>query len=1323
MLYNNDKKRMPPYLAEIPYGFKNLWKIEASVIDELNNAIAEENITFVSLNGSSVTVAQLKALYDWNRDAASLEVSNGNGLFITLTGYDKETALFTYDQLISQNVEVNGVVSITGDMVDNTNPSAPVVNHDTTKLDASVYNGVVPGLVNSVDTLNNTVDTLKNTVNTLNTSAVTSVTLNNGTPVYPVNGNIDLEIEGMTPEQIQTALDAKIDKSIASNLDSNVSVSVSNAGVLNHSQTKVNTDTGASETTNNTYDLKSILGINTLNDLDYQYAYLVNDSLVSGYDSPVTIQRTNLYRYNADGSTYTPTETTGVRTVIAVTPDYSAINTVRKQMIAAIGVVTASTSTAVTVAFTAYNRFTVYNRFNGYRVGTLVYDPTTFGLYEVIQTISKPATELAIIPITNTSYYKPSIDRSVMSPMSFFANLDNTYNPGTFYTVDDARLAMMKGSSQTYAGYADYVEFSGNTIPANINTDGDWNANISVWVTDGIIFTSLSSLLTYLSGFSSPTRYKTSNLGIVYTQYHNGGISITPKFGISTISNGLSGVYIPVDSDAVTGNLAVFDNGGIVTDSGVAPSAFATAAQGAKADSAVQSVAIASGSANGKIKLTVNGNATEASVTGLGTAAYTASTEYATAAQGTKADNAVQTVSLASGTNSGTVKLTVNGVATDNIAVKGLGTAAFTSSSAYATSTQGAKADSALQSSDVVDSLSSTSTTTPLSANQGRILQQQIQSISASGKPIGGFATYADRYTNTSQFASDLLPINVGDYIYIAVDENHTDQPAQYAVASVTGGGDITYSFLKIVPDSARDFTLNPITSTELANNAVTNGSITDGAVTTGKIANGAVTTEKLSSALQTTLANMENSIISPIAENGTGNVVTGVTTDVNNVLQVTAGYAYDTLTTSGSGNAVASVSANNNTLTQIMTTLIQSVAKGGSGNALTGVSTDASGNVTLSSDTFLQQVTTSGTGNVVTGISASGGTVTATMGTMIASLPDASTNQKGIVQLNNTLTSTSTTQALTAAQGKALNDSITTKDALVVHLANTETITGTKTFAAHPVVPSKTTLPASPSATQYATEAQAATNYAKVAGAVTNNLVGFGADGTLIDTGIAYGSVNNITISGTTPTTINGMLIGNGSVVTAAVAGTDYQTPLVAGTDYATPSSIPSAYTSTPEMDGTGSAGTGTAYARGNHVHPTDTSRQAAITVSGLLKGTGSAVVAAVAGTDYAPAYSPFVTLSANTTLNSNHFGTYCMVTGTSTITLPTASSSTLGVEIEIHNVGTGVVTVTGALLVGGSSYSSKSITLETDEAITVKCIASSGNGAWAVIGSFTEV
>ena len=57
--------------------------------------------------------------------------------------------------------------------------------------------------------------------------------------------------------------------------------------------------------------------------------------------------------------------------------------------------------------------------------------------------------------------------------------------------------------------------------------------------------------------------------------------------------------------------------------------------------------------------------------------------DFATAEQGAKADTAVQSVSLASGTNNGTLKLTVDDTSTDNIAVTGLGSAAYTNSDAY----------------------------------------------------------------------------------------------------------------------------------------------------------------------------------------------------------------------------------------------------------------------------------------------------------------------------------------------------------------------------------------------------------------------------------------------------------------------------------------------------------------------------------------------------------------------------------------------------------------------------------------------------------------
>ena len=141
---------------------------------------------------------------------------------------------------------------------------------------------------------------------------------------------------------------------------------------------------------------------------------------------------------------------------------------------------------------------------------------------------------------------------------------------------------------------------------------------------------------------------------------------------------------------------------------------------------AVNSVSLGAGEEDGTVVLTVDDEAQEAvKVPGfdavksdataakaqtdkLGSAAFTPVSDYATAAQGAKADKAVKSVAVAGGTNDGTVKLTVatfdgkvtgvDGV-TDNIAVTGwdkLKSAAFTESDAYATAAQGAKADAAM---------------------------------------------------------------------------------------------------------------------------------------------------------------------------------------------------------------------------------------------------------------------------------------------------------------------------------------------------------------------------------------------------------------------------------------------------------------------------------------------------------------------------------------------------------------------------------------------------------------------------------------------------
>ena len=89
---------------------------------------------------------------------------------------------------------------------------------------------------------------------------------------------------------------------------------------------------------------------------------------------------------------------------------------------------------------------------------------------------------------------------------------------------------------------------------------------------------------------------------------------------------------------------------------------------------------------------------------------------------------------------------------------------------------------------------------------------------------------------------------------------------------------------------------------------------------------------------------------------------------------------------------------------------------------------------------------------------------------------------------------------------------------------------------------------------------------------------------------------------------------------------------------------SVPSPADATPLMDNaTAAVGTSTDYAREDHVHPSDTSRQAKITASGILKGDGNGnISAATAGTDY---QSPItteevteITIDTTVTASSNN-------------------------------------------------------------------------------------
>lgn len=107
-------------------------------------------------------------------------------------------------------------------------------------------------------------------------------------------------------------------------------------------------------------------------------------------------------------------------------------------------------------------------------------------------------------------------------------------------------------------------------------------------------------------------------------------------------------------TSATSGNFAGLDSNGNLTDSGSKASDFATAAQGLLADSAIQSVALAGGTNNGTVKITIDGTATDnIAITGLGSAAYTASNAY---------DAAGAAAAVVGTTNDTSTDLTIYGV-------------------------------------------------------------------------------------------------------------------------------------------------------------------------------------------------------------------------------------------------------------------------------------------------------------------------------------------------------------------------------------------------------------------------------------------------------------------------------------------------------------------------------------------------------------------------------------------------------------------------------------------------------------------------------------
>lgn len=202
---------------------------------------------------------------------------------------------------------------------------------------------------------------------------------------------------------------------------------------------------------------------------------------------------------------------------------------------------------------------------------------------------------------------------------------------------------------------------------------------------------------------------------------------------------------------------------------------------------------------------------------------------------------------------------------------------------------------------------------------------------------------------------------------------------------------------------------------------------------------------------------------------------------------------------------------------------------------------------------------------------------------------------------------------------------------------------------------------------------------------------------------------------------------ISAGGTVDSVVAGTDIH---VDDTDPANPvvsftGTIPSASSSTPAMDSTGAAGTSSSYARGDHVHPSDTSRMlATATLHGIatanandgdvalnnhkLTGLATPTNGGDAVTkDYVDA--AILGLSPQQSVNFATAGALATYTGSGTGTLTASANGTLsvdggspaaGMRVLVKNqtstlaVDNGIYTVTSA----GSAGSKWVLTRATD-------------------------
>lgn len=255
----------------------------------------------------------------------------------------------------------------------------------------------------------------------------------------------------------------------------------------------------------------------------------------------------------------------------------------------------------------------------------------------VLDGITASTTELNYVDGV-TSAIQTQIDGKQPKSASAY-NMGNTSGGWTAMS-NTQQDALNSGANTTNIGQiATNTSNIANEIIDRQNADNGLQSQI-----DAIV--SKSDVVDIVGTYAELQAYDTSGLGnndvvkVISDSTHNNAPSyyrwvITGGVGAWVYIGSESETYTKAETDALLN--AKQDN--ITATDGITLTGTTLTNSGVRA--------VSSGTANGTISVNTNGTSADVAVTGLGSAAYTNSSAYATAAQGTKADTAVQPGDLA----------------------------------------------------------------------------------------------------------------------------------------------------------------------------------------------------------------------------------------------------------------------------------------------------------------------------------------------------------------------------------------------------------------------------------------------------------------------------------------------------------------------------------------------------------------------------------------------------------------------------------------------------------------------------------------------------